>query len=173
MPQRPGARAGATPPRRRGARPFSGWRNVDEQWNAKVRAFTPPKHGVVRTIALTDPARERLLALPRESDFAFTTLRGSHYRPSSRSYHWNRVRCAAGLGHVDLYTATRHYFGWYAWNVLELDARDIALHFGHQDGGELVRKLYGHADARLARERVREAFRQAPTAPIPLAAARR
>ena len=36
---------------------------------------------------------------------------------------------------VDLYTATRHYFGWYAWNVLDLDARDIALHFGHQDGG--------------------------------------
>jgi hypothetical protein len=71
----------------------------------------------------------------------FTTLRGSHYRPSSRSHHWNRVRCAAGLGNVDLYTATRHYFGWYAWNVLELDARDIALHFGHQDGGELVRKL--------------------------------
>jgi hypothetical protein len=53
---------------------------------------------------------------------------------------------------------------------LELDARDIALHFGHRDGGELVRKLYGHPDAALARERVREAFRQAPTAPIPLAA---
>ena len=100
----------------------------------------------------------------------FTTLRGSHYRPSSRSHHWNRVRCSAGLGNVDLYTSTRHYFGWYAWNVLELDARDIALHFGHQDGGELVRKVYGHPDAALARERVREAFRQAPTAPIPLAA---
>jgi hypothetical protein len=41
----------------------------------------------------------------------FTTLRGSHYRPSSRAHHWNRVRCAAGLGNVDLYTATRHYFG--------------------------------------------------------------
>jgi hypothetical protein len=54
-------------------------------------------------------------------------------------------------------------------NVLELDARDIALHFGHQDGGELVRKLYGHPDARLARERIRKAFRQAPTAPVPLA----
>ncbi len=74
---------------------------------------------------------------------------------------------------VDLYTATRHYFGWYAWNVLELDARDIALHFGHQDGGELVRKLYGHPDARLARERVREAFRQAPPMPVPLVAAGR
>jgi integrase len=142
--------------------------HVDRQWNALERAFTLPKHGFVRTIALTDPARERLLALPSESEFAFTTLRGSHYRPSSRSHHWNRVRCAAGLGNVDLYTATRHYFGWYAWNVLELDPRDIALHFGHQDGGELVRKLYGHPDARLARERVREAFRRTQEAPVPL-----
>src|SRR5262245_61564653 len=144
---------------------------VDEQWNAKECAFTLPKHGVVRTIALTDPVRERLLTLPRESDYVFTTLRRSHYRPSSRSWHWNRVRCAAGLGNVDLYTSTRQYFGWYAWNVLELDPRDIALHFGHQDGGELVRKLYGHPDAARARERVREAFRHAPPARVPLTAA--
>ena len=123
-----------------------------------------------RTIALTAPARERLLSLPRESEFAFPTLRGTHYTPSARSPHWNRVRCTAGLGNVDLYVASRHYFGWYAWNVLELDVRDIALHFGHQDGGELVRKLYGHPDAALARERVREAFRQAPPVPVPLAA---
>jgi hypothetical protein len=57
--------------------------------------------------------------------------------------------------------------------VLELDARDIALHFGRQDGGELVRKLYGHPDARLARERVRQALRQAPPRPVPLAVAAR
>jgi integrase len=145
---------------------------VDRQWNAKECRFTLPKHHVVRTIALTDPARERLLTLPRESEFVFTTLRGSHYRPSSRSWHWNRVRCAAGHGNVDLYTSTRHYFGWYAWNVLELDARDIALQFGHQDGGELVRKLYGHPDAARARARIREAFRQAPPAPVPLIASR-
>jgi integrase len=143
---------------------------VDRQWNAKVAAFTPPKHGVTRTIALTEAAGERLLALPRESEFVFTTLRGSHYRPSTRS-HWNRVRYAAGFGNVDLYTATRHYFGWYALNVLGLPAHVIALHFGHQDGGELVRKNYGHPDAKIARERVREAFRQAPAAPVPLAAA--
>src|SRR5262249_30723278 len=53
-----------------------------------LQEFTLPKHGVVRTIALTDPARERLLSLPRESEFAFTTLCGSHYRPSSRAFHW-------------------------------------------------------------------------------------
>ena len=47
----------------------------------------------------------------------------------------------------------------------------IALHFGHRDGGELVRSTYGHSDAVLARERVREAFRQAPPAPAPLHAA--
>ena len=54
--------------------------------------------------------------------------------------------------------------------MLDLDDRDIALHFGHQDGGELVRKLYGHPDAMLARQRVREAFKLAPPLPIPLAA---
>ncbi|MGH3016911.1 MAG: hypothetical protein ACRDLU_00880 [Gaiellaceae bacterium] len=75
------------------------------------RKFTPPKHGVVGTIALAEPARERLPALPRESEYAFTTLRGTHYTPSARSPHWNRVRCR-------------------------------------------------HPDAALARERVREAFRQ-------------
>ena len=46
------------------------------------------------------------------------------------AHHWNRVRCAAGLGDVDLYLATRHYFGWYAMNVLGLPAHVIALQFG-------------------------------------------
>lgn len=63
---------------------------------------------------------------------------------------------------------TRHYFGWYALNVLELPPHVIALHFGHRDGGELVRKNYGHPDAALSRERVREAFKQAPAAPVRL-----
>jgi hypothetical protein len=40
----------------------------------------------------------------------------------------------------------------------------------HQDGGELVRRLYGHFDQALARERVREAFAAAPAMPVPLAA---
>jgi hypothetical protein len=64
------------------------------------------------------------------------------------------VRAAAGVGNVDLYTCTRHYFAWYAWNVLRLEPEVIADHFGHQDGGELVRRLYGHFDAALSRERV-------------------
>lgn len=102
----------------------------------------------------------------------FTTLRGTHYTPSSRNLHWNRVRCTAGLGNVDLYTATRHHFAWYAWNVLELDPADIAQHFGHQDGGALVRRLYGHFDQVRSRDRIRAAFVEAPRAPVAIAAAR-
>lgn len=78
----------------------------------------------------------------------------------------------AGLGNVDLYAATRHYFGWFALNVLELPDHVIALQFGHRDGGKLVRTTYGHPDAKIARERVREAFGQAPPAPVPLVTAR-
>jgi hypothetical protein len=29
------------------------------------------------------------------SSFVFTTLRGNHYRPTSRIHHWNRVRAGA------------------------------------------------------------------------------
>jgi integrase len=121
---------------------------------------------------MTAPVRERLERLPRESQWVFTTLRGTHYTPSSRCYHWNRVRCGAGLGNVALYLATRHFYGWYALNVLELALHVIALHLGHEDGGKLVRELYGHPDAAMARERTREAFRSvAPVAALPAAAA--
>jgi hypothetical protein len=46
------------------------------------------------------------------------------------------------------------------------------LQLGHQDGGRLVRALYGHPDAALARERTRRAFRSiAPVEPLPVAPA--
>jgi hypothetical protein len=90
----------------------------------------------------------------------FTTLRGTHYTPSARTFHWNPVRRAVGLGDVSLYLATRHFYGWYALNVLELPAHVIALQLGHDDGGRLVRELYGHPDAAIARKRTRDAFRE-------------
>jgi hypothetical protein len=65
---------------------------------------------------------------------------------------------AASVSNVPLYLATRHWFGWFALNVLELPPHVIALQLGHQDGGRLVRELYGHPDAAMARECTREAF---------------
>ena len=55
---------------------------VERQWNVKTPQLTLPKHGVIRMIAMTPPTRERLLALPRESEWVFTTLRGHHYTPA-------------------------------------------------------------------------------------------
>jgi integrase len=133
---------------------------IERQWNVKTSTITTPKHGSSSTIAMTEPVKDHLLQLPRESEWTFTTIRGGHYTPSSRNHHWNRVRCAVGLGNLSLYLATRHYFGWYALNVLELPPHVIALQLGHADGGGLVRKLYGHPDAIIARDRIREAFRE-------------
>lgn len=136
---------------------------LERQWNAKLGKLTEPKHGSSRTIALTDGVRDRLATLPRESQWVFTTLRGNHYTSSTRNFHWNRVRCATGIGNTSLYLATRHFYGWYALNVLDLPPHVIALHLGHTDGGRLVRELYGHPDAAIARERTREAFRSVGT----------
>lgn len=70
-----------------------------EQYNAKTRTFTTPKYGPY-TAALVSPARDVLLSMPRQettTPFVFVTNRGTHYTPSSRTHHWNRVRCSVGL----------------------------------------------------------------------------
>ena len=67
-----------------------------------------------------------------------------------------------GLGNATLYEATRHCFAWYLLNVLELPDHVVAAQLRHDDGGTLVRELYGHPDAAIARERIRAAFREVP-----------
>jgi len=44
----------------------------------------------------------------------------------------------------------RHFGGWWMVNILKLPESAVTLHLGHEDGGVLVRKLYGHADQRIA-----------------------
>jgi hypothetical protein len=43
-------------------------------------------------------------------------------------------------------------------NVLELPSEDVAIALGHNDGGELVRTLYGHRDVERALQRVANAY---------------
>ena len=69
---------------------------VQRQWNAKEKRIKPPKNDSIGIIAMVDPLRDRLLKMGRESEWAFTTIRGTHYRPSTRNHHWNRVRAACG-----------------------------------------------------------------------------
>jgi integrase len=136
--------------------------HITEQWNAKVRTFTEPKYGAY-TGALTAPARAVLIRMGPEAQgrYVFQTLRGHHYTPSSRTHHWNRVRIRAGLEETSFYLATRHYFGWYSLNVLELEPSVIAHQLGHRDGGKLVEQLYGHREQARSREKVRRAFQDA------------
>jgi hypothetical protein len=59
-----------------------------------------------------------------------------------------------------LYLATRHFAGWYMVNELEMSSEDVAIALGHQDGGNLVRRLYGHRDNRPDRRRIRHTGRE-------------
>jgi len=56
------------------------------------------------------------------------------------------------------YLATRHFAGWYVVNVLEMPSEDVAIALGHQDGGNLIRHLYGHRDKRGALDRIVGAY---------------
>jgi integrase len=142
------------------------WFNVDlarsrirvvEQYSAMARKFTLPKNGQTREAPLTEPAREAILSLPVGGEFCFAPIRGNHWTASARAYHWKAVRAAAGW-EGSLYLATRHFAGWYMVNVLELPSEDVAIALGHTDGGELVRKLYGHRDRERALDRVTAAY---------------
>jgi integrase len=131
---------------------------VAEQFSAATRTFTLPKNGQVREAPLTDPAREALMSLPVQGEFCFSPIRGEHWTASARAYHWKAVRAAAGW-EGSLYLATRHFAGWYMVNVLDLPSEDVAIALGHTDGGELVRRLYGHRDRDRALDRVTAAYR--------------
>src|SRR6202035_228164 len=132
-------------------------------FSAMAGTFTAPKNGQAREAPLTAPAREAILALPGDGEVCFTPIRGRDWTASSRAYHWKGVRAAAG-GEGRLYLATRHFAGWYMVNVLELSSEDVAIALGHTDGGELVRRLYGHRDRELALDRVTAAYGQGRTA---------
>jgi hypothetical protein len=83
------------------------------------------------------PGRWRLSSAPRTSS---GTIRASG-------------RAAAGWD-GSLYLATSHFAGWYMVNELEMSSEDVAIALGHQDGGNLVRRLYGHRDKGRALDRI-------------------
>jgi integrase len=139
---------------------------VDRQWNSATHTFTTPKYGPY-VAALTDPVLGLLERVPVGGMYVFETLRRNHYTATSRTHHWNRVRCTVGTDST-LYLATRHHFGWYALNILGLEPAVIAVQLGHKDGGKLVELLYGHRDQNLAREKIRQAYRARPANVTPL-----
>jgi hypothetical protein len=43
-------------------------------------------------------------------------------------------------------------------NILEMPSEDVAIALGHQDGGNLVGRLYGHRDKHRALDRIVGAY---------------
>lgn len=132
---------------------------VEEQLSS-AGGFTLPKNGRRREAPMTPDARDALIEardLYGGQGFCFRPPQAAHFTAGARAYHWKAVKAAADWDGA-LYLSTRHYAGWYMVNVLELPSEDVAIALGHEDGGELVRRLYGHREKDRALDRVQRAY---------------
>jgi integrase len=125
-------------------------------------AIVPPKYGSERKILLPSPAlfaidsaRTRGCVVPRPDNRIWDYSRREHTRV------WGETRDRAGL--VLRFHDLRHFA---ATRLLDMGASDldVALQLGHKDGGELVRRRYGHPSPRKARERLRALEEEVPAA---------
>jgi integrase len=142
--------------------------HVVAQFNYKSMGFTLPKNGKKRWAILTPDARLALLELPKHpSGFCFVNSQGRHWTAWSREHHWDKVQAAVGLpAEHTLYVSTRHYAGWYMTNRLGLEAEVVAIALGHEDGGYLVRRTYGHREKDQALAQVLRAYKGAGVVPL-------
>lgn len=126
--------------------------------DSKTRVITLPKNGREREVALS----QRALAAAQSAmsfegvDLLFPTPTGKQFWQPALSYYWRPTAAHAGRRGMAFYEL-RHYC---ATRLLEagLDDRDVATALGHTDGGELVRRVYGHPSERRALDRVRDAL---------------
>lgn len=105
-----------------------------------------PKSNRVRRIALTPPARDALLGLPRAGSLVFTAKRGGRLSQPTLSGYWSQVLARAGLD-FDFYLATKHYAVHYLYVTLDLPPRVIAEQMGWTvDGVMALLRVYGHGE---------------------------
>jgi integrase len=124
--------------------------------DSKNRIITTPKNGIAREVVLSERAAlAASKAIPSDdSDRVFSSVRGGQFWANSFTWAWKPVKILAGRNDMQFYEM-RHFC---ATTLLEkgLTAEDVAIQLGHTDGGELVRRVYGHPSDRAARVRLRE-----------------
>lgn len=147
------------------------WRDVDFE-RMRIRKarrlyrghLEEPKTGAV-TIALTPPARDAIIGLPRDRDLVFASLTDRRLSQPMLSGYWGKVLAAAGL-EFDFYHATKHYGVHYLWTKLGLSRRAIAAQAGWSlRTVDKMLAIYGHGEVG-ALEEVDEAFRGAKVIPF-------
>ncbi|MEA2495757.1 MAG: integrase [Thermoleophilaceae bacterium] len=105
-----------------------------------------PKSNRIRQIALTPPARDALVGLPRTSALVFTGKRGGRLSQPTLSGYWSQVLARSGLD-FDFYLATKHYAVHYLYVTLELPPRVIAEQMGWTvEGVMALLRVYGHGE---------------------------
>jgi integrase len=107
-----------------------------------------PKSNKTRRIALTQPARDALLAQPtrQEGGLVFVSKRGVRLAQPTLSGYWGKVLARANLD-FDFYLATKHYAVHYLHATLGLPPRVIAEQMGWTLAGVLkLLAVYGHGD---------------------------
>ena len=105
-----------------------------------------PKNNKVKTIALTPPARDALLGLPRDRAYVFAGKRGQQLTQPTMSNYWSLVLASAGLD-FDFYLATKHWCVHYLWTELELSERAIAAQMGWSlKTVQKMLAIYGHGE---------------------------
>lgn len=126
--------------------------------DSKTGTMSSPKNGKQRVIVLSAAAAEAAVRARRYDGTTrvFSTPRGKQWWTGSWAYYWRSIAIAAGRPGMHFYEL-RHFC---ATRLLEAGVPDwqVAIQLGHEDGGELVRKTYGHPSRRLAREAVRKAL---------------
>lgn len=123
-----------------------------------------PKTGP-KTIALTPPARDAIMGLPRENKLVFPSKTGRRMAQSTLSSYWSQVRASAGLD-FDFYLATKHYGVHYMWTKLGMSPRAIAAQAGWSlRTVEEMLSVYGHGDIG-ALDEVDAAFQNTEAPPL-------
>jgi integrase len=117
-----------------------------------------PKNGKGREIVFSKRAQLAVQSVARidEKDLVFFNTRGDQWRHPSWSHHWKPIRVSFGRPRMAWYEL-RHYC---CTRLLELGvpAESAAIQLGHTDGGDLVRRVYGHESNRRALDNVRRAM---------------
>lgn len=117
-----------------------------------------PKTGK-KLIALTPPARDAIMVLPRDGRLVFSTKTGRRMSQTVLCGYWAQVCAAAGLGDKPFYLCTKHYGVHYMWTKLGMSRRAIAAQAGWSVGTvDKMLAIYGHFEVG-ALEEVDEAFR--------------
>ncbi len=103
-----------------------------------------PKGNKTREITLLPEAVAALGPLDRSTEWVFLGKRGQRLSQSKLNHYWQRIAATFGRD-VDPHEL-RHFCGHYLYVTKGIPDRIVAAQLGHNDGGKLVRDLYGHGD---------------------------